>query len=29
MALGAAAKAYFVHGEPIEVAKRIFRDRKD
>ena len=28
MALGAAAKAYFVHGEPIEVAKRIFRDRK-
>jgi uncharacterized protein (DUF697 family) len=28
MALGAAAKAYFVHGEPIEVARRIFRDRR-
>ncbi len=28
MALGAAASAYFIRGEPIEVARRIFKRRK-
>jgi len=28
MAIGAAARAYFVHGEPIDVARRIFRERR-
>jgi len=28
MAIGAAARAYFVHGEPIEVARRVFRERR-
>ena len=28
MGLGAAAKAYFVHGQPIETAKKIFEDEK-
>ena len=28
MALGAAAKAYFVHGQPIETARQIFEKRK-
>jgi predicted GTPase/uncharacterized protein (DUF697 family) len=28
VAIGAAARAYFVHGEPIEVARRVFRDRR-
>jgi uncharacterized protein len=28
MALGAAAKAYFVHEQPIEVARKIFKDTK-
>jgi predicted GTPase/uncharacterized protein (DUF697 family) len=27
MAIGAAARSYFVHGEPIEVARKKFRDR--
>ena len=28
MAIGAAARAYFVHGEPIDVARRIFKERR-
>jgi uncharacterized protein (DUF697 family) len=28
MALGAAAKAYFIHGQPIETAKKIFDEEK-
>jgi predicted GTPase/uncharacterized protein (DUF697 family) len=28
VAIGAAARAYFVHDEPIEVARRVFRDRR-
>jgi predicted GTPase/uncharacterized protein (DUF697 family) len=28
MAVGAAARAYFVHGEPIERARKIFKDRR-
>jgi len=28
LAIGAAARAYFVHGEPIEVARRIFKERR-
>jgi predicted GTPase/uncharacterized protein (DUF697 family) len=28
MAIGAASRAYFVHGEPIEAARRIFRERR-
>ena len=28
MAIGAASRAYFVHGEPIDVARRIFKERR-
>jgi predicted GTPase/uncharacterized protein (DUF697 family) len=28
MAIGAAARAYFVHGEPIDRARKIFKDRR-
>jgi len=28
MAVGAAARAYFVHGEPIDRARKIFKDRR-
>jgi len=28
LAIGAAARAYFVHGEPIEVARRVFKERR-
>lgn len=28
MAIGAAARAYFVHGEPIERARKIFKERR-
>jgi uncharacterized protein (DUF697 family) len=28
MALGAAAKAYFVHGQPIDAARKVFEDEK-
>lgn len=28
LAIGAAARAYFVHGEPIDVARRIFKERR-
>ncbi|HEY1955269.1 MAG TPA: GTPase [Polyangiaceae bacterium] len=28
LAIGAAARAYFVHGEPIEVAKKVFKERR-
>jgi predicted GTPase/uncharacterized protein (DUF697 family) len=28
MAVGAAARAYFVHGEPIERARKVFKDRR-
>lgn len=28
LAVGAAARAYFVHGQPIDVARRVFKDRR-
>jgi len=28
MAIGAAARAYFVHGQPIEQARKVFKDRR-
>ena len=28
MAIGAAARAYFVHGEPIDRARKIFKERR-